>query len=265
VRFYRQQISGTTPTGDSVFIAEETAAPLPGFNSANNPNSPNWTKITATFDTSGLGNTFHIFWVLVWVEDSEGNMISELPGHGLSDKPGSLATIGDVPLEQVTFDDAQKTFSNNVGYLHSKFYVAPAGLQAPQLADPVLSIENAQAAPSSVLPGERVIISADIETVEASAEAIHVHFYADAQAYWAFQADPALHEPEAFDLEELPFIEQDKTDRAEVPYTTEGCGMQTLLIVAHVGAAEEAATAEVALDKGPCAVYFPLMPTQPHK
>ncbi|MDX1416438.1 MAG: hypothetical protein R3293_19720 [Candidatus Promineifilaceae bacterium] len=159
-RFYRQEMIGTTPTGDSVLIAEETTAPLPGFNSQNSPNSPNWTLVSTTFDTTGLDDTFHIFWVLVWVEDGAGNMIAELPGHGLSAKPGNLYTIGDAPLEQVTFNGEQKTFSNNVGYFHSKFHIAPVGLQAPSAADAVLTLTNAQVTPANAAPGEQVIISA---------------------------------------------------------------------------------------------------------
>ena len=260
VQFYRQQINGTTPSGDSVLIAEEATGPLPGFNSPNSPNLPNWTTVSTTFDTTGLDNTYHIFWVLVWVEDSSGNMIAELPGHGLDARPESLNAIGEVPLEEVTFNGEQKSFSNNVGYLHSKFYIAPAGLQASPPASPVLIITDAQAVPANVLPGERVIVSAEIQSLEAPADAVHLHFYSNAQAWHAYQADPTLHEPEAFDLEELPFIEEGKTDRSEVPYTAEGCGKQTLLVVAHVGAAEEAATAEVTLDKGPCISYSPVLP-----
>ena len=71
-------------------------------------------------------------------------MISELPGHGLSAKPGSLATIANVPLEEVTLDGVTSTFSNNVGYLHQVFYIAPEVTAAPPTADPVLSVADAE-------------------------------------------------------------------------------------------------------------------------
>jgi hypothetical protein len=48
----------------------------------------------------------------------------------------------------------------------------------------------------------------------------------------------------------------------EVSYNAEGYGMQTLLIVADTGAAEDMATAEVSLDKHPCLIYYPVMPIQ---
>src|SRR5690606_19439754 len=43
VRFYRQEMNGTNPTGDSVLIDEVAVAPLPGFNSDSHPDTANWT------------------------------------------------------------------------------------------------------------------------------------------------------------------------------------------------------------------------------
>ncbi len=81
VRFYRQpwDVSTQSPlSGDnSVLIAENTLPPIPSFNSST---SPNWTLSSASFDTTDLGDTYQVFWVLVWAEDSSGNMLPEL-GH----------------------------------------------------------------------------------------------------------------------------------------------------------------------------------------
>ncbi len=265
VRFYRQPIQGTTPLGNSVIIDQVAVDPLPGFNSPNSPDTPNWATATAMLDTTGLGNTYQIFWVLVWVEDGAGNMIKELPGHGLSEKPGSLTSIANAPLAKVTFDGAPKTFSNNVGFLHRKFYIASNGSPAPQDDDPNLSIENAQVTPSSASAGDRVIVSADILAEDASAEAIHVQLYPDAYAYQAYQDDPTLPPPRAFDVEMLPYIGEGESDRIEVPYRPQGCGTQTILITAEVGIGEIGATAEIMLDMGPCRVYSPLVPVQPQR
>ncbi len=262
IRFYRQEIQGTTPVGDSVLIDQVAIDPLPGFNSDTSPDTPNWTTTTAAFDTTGLDNSYHIFWVLVWVEDGSGNMIAELPGHGLSAKPGSLTSIGDVPLEQVMLDGAQKTFSNNVGYLHSKFYIAPQTPDPLPPGDPELQILNAQVTPANTLPGERVIVAADILSEGAPAEAVHIQFYPSAQAWNAHQDDPTLPGPRPFDEEVLPYIGAGETDHAEVPYTAQGCGTQAILIVAEAIAAEGQATAEVTLDKGSCIVYYPIIQMQ---
>jgi hypothetical protein len=261
-RFYRQPMSGTTPVGNSVLISQVSTGPLPGFNSETSPNTPNWKVVTTSLDTTGLDNTYQIFWVLVWVEDGSGNMIAELPGHGLSAKPGSLTTIADVPLEEVTLDGAAKTFSNNVGYLHSKFYIAPQATQAPPTTDPVLSIDNMQINPATPGPGERVIVSAEIFSVDAPADAVHVRLFPSAAAWHAHREDPSRPQPKPFDVELLPFIANGKSDQLEVPYQTNMCGKQEILIVAEAAGAEEVTTATAMYDNGPCLVYYPVMPIQ---
>jgi len=197
--------------------------------------------------------------VLVWAEDSGGNMLSELAGHGLSAKPGSLNSIADVPLEEVTPDGAQQTFSNNVGYLHSKFYIAPANAQSPSPLDPVLTIQNAQVTPEEAVPGEKVIVSLDILSEEAAADAVHIQFYPDAAAWQANQDDPSQPIPRAFDVEMLPHIAAGETDHLEVPYRAETCGTQNILIVAQAGAQLEAATATASFSTGPCLTYFAVL------
>lgn len=261
VRFYRQEIKGTTPVGDSVLIGEETAGSLPGFNSDSSPDTANWTTVTTTLDTTGLGDTYNIFWVLVWVEDGSGSMVAEIDGHGLSAKPGNLATIGDVPLEEVMLDGQSKTFSNNVGYLHSKFYIAQESPQPlPPPGEPVLEILNAQVTPAESAPGGRVIVSADILSESAPAEAVHVRLYPDAAAWQAYQNDASLPHPQPFDVEMLPFIDINETDRIEVPYSASSCGTQEILIVARAGIQTEAVTATATYSNGPCLVYNPVVP-----
>jgi hypothetical protein len=264
VRFYRQEVNGTLPSGNSVLIDEVEIDPLVGFNSDSAPDTPNWATASASFDTTGLGDTTHLFWVVVWAEDSSGAIISELPGHGLSAKPGTLNAIGDVPLELVTFNGEQKTFSNNVGYLHSKFYIASPGTQEPAPGvEPVLTIENVMISPSEATPGEKIIISANITSKEAVAGAVTVQFYPDAAAWRAYQQDPTLPAPRAFDVEMLPYIGKDETDKLEVPYrSSAACGTQEILIVARADTLSEPVTAAAKLDNGPCQVYFPVIAMQ---
>ena len=258
-RFYRQKLDGTIPQGDSVLIAETEIAPLPGFNSFSAPNTPNWTTTTTSFDTTGLGNSTHIFWVLVWAEDAGGNLIGEVPGHGLSAKPGTLNTIGDVPLEMVSLDGQQRTFSNNVGYLHSRFYIAPADAQGNRSADPVLTILNARVTPAETSPGERVIVSADILSEVAAADEVHVQFFPNAAAWQAYQQDSSLPAPLAFDVEMLPHIDVGETDHLEIPYRTAVCGTQNILIVARADPDAEPVTATATYSNGPCLTYFPVL------
>ena len=61
-----------------------------------------------------------------WLEDANGDMVEELPGHGLVEQPGELTRIGDVVMDN-TGDDGTPpnvSFSNNVGMLKMSFYVA---------------------------------------------------------------------------------------------------------------------------------------------
>ena len=171
-----------------------------------------------------------------------------------------LTSIGDVPLEEVTVDGAQKTFSNNVGYLHSKFYIAPETSPPERSpASPILSIQNVQVTPAQSTPGERVIISADILAGGAPAEAVHVLLYPDAQTWQAHQDDPSLPKPRAFDVEMLPYIRADESDPLEVPYRPQSCGTQEVLIWATVGAGADAVTATATVDNGACALYLPVV------
>ena len=259
VRFYRQQVNGTVPSGNSVLIEEVNLTPLPGFNSSSAPSTPNWTTADTSFDTSGLGDTTHIFWVLVWAEDSNGALISELPGHGLSARPGTLNTIADVPLEQVMYAGASKTFSNNVGYLHSRFYIAPADAPGNPFADPVLTIQDARVTPAETSPGERVIVSADILSEGAAADGVHVQFFPDTAAWQAYRQDPSLPPPRAFDVEMLPHIKAGETDHLEIPYRTAACGTQNILIVTQADPDAEPVTATATYSNGPCLTYFPVL------
>ena len=120
--------NGTTQLGD-------TTLPLPlafcgGFQDSSvdpcttSPGSTtnNWEYIYATWDTSMGGvtaNSTWKFWVVTWVEDN-GQLVSELPGHGLSSLPAAnvqFSSLADVPIE---------TYSNNLGFYNQVFTVLPA-------------------------------------------------------------------------------------------------------------------------------------------
>ncbi len=81
------------PNGGSYLISEQTLPPIPPFNESSGPNAqPNWTLVSTTFDTSKFqetknGNVHLVFWVVVWMQDGSGNLISEMPGHGLTAIP----------------------------------------------------------------------------------------------------------------------------------------------------------------------------------
>ncbi len=260
VRFYRQELDGTTPTGDSVLIEDVKASPLPGFNSDASPDSPNWLTVTTSFEaTDDMAEKYHFF----WVEDASGNMIGELPGHGLSELPETLTAIDDVSLEEVTIEGNDGnpqtvSFSNNVGFLHQKFYIASESTSNSEPAG-TLSIENARVTvgqpgeqnslPEPVDgPGEQVIVSADVVANGGSANGIVVHFG---------KGHP-LRGNHAFDIESIPFIREGDSNHLSVPYKASTCGTHEIVIVANPRRDSEtlAKTSFVV----PCLSYFPVLP-----
>jgi len=154
VRFYRQPWdtenqepqSGTA----SVLIEEVTTDAddldlrIPAFTEDADAD-PNWIEVTTAFDTTDLGDTDQVFWVLVWAEDSDGNLVDELTAHGLSASPDSLDEIDFVTdvvpiLETASWSEYRKDssgsceevditdtpFSNNVGVFKQSFHIAAA-------------------------------------------------------------------------------------------------------------------------------------------
>jgi hypothetical protein len=93
---------------DSIYIGQDVLDPLPGFNSPQHPDAPNWTVATTNFDTGnptvcgsrGCGDKDFLFWVVVWPEltDDDGDPVlrAELPDHSLTRIPGRLESIADV-------------------------------------------------------------------------------------------------------------------------------------------------------------------------
>jgi hypothetical protein len=116
--------------GNSFQIGSDQIIPsIAGFKAEGT--EPNWTTasvdfIPANFDAVKSGNAYMVFWVVVWMEDASGNLVAEMPGHGLTSIPASnLTQITKVPFEP---------YSNNVGMygVHQRFYICPTSGCAPQ-------------------------------------------------------------------------------------------------------------------------------------
>jgi len=262
VQFYRQEVKGTTPTGDSELIAEEIVAPLSGFLSPTSPDTPNWQTVTTSFEaTAEMGDRYYIFWVLVWLEDGQGNLVQELPGHGLSEIPATLTSITEVPLEQIDGGQSQAsggaesettTYSNNVGFLKVPFYIAPkssllAGANTRSVAGELV-IQNLTIMPDHADLGQEVVISGEIFAKGGAAQAVIVHF---------LEHDPE-HDTSAFDIENLPFIRPNEAYHFRVPHRETSCGTHRVWLVVNHGRDNEvwAKTSFVVS----CLHYFPVMP-----
>jgi hypothetical protein len=121
VRFYGQVYENAQLIGDSFLIGETSLGPLPGFNSESTQGEqPNWALAGVPFETTPHADKNLVFWVLVWAEDAQRNLMPELEGHGLTANPGSssFTQISQVPTED---------FGNNVGLYgsYTPFFIAP--------------------------------------------------------------------------------------------------------------------------------------------
>jgi hypothetical protein len=129
--------------GDSFQIgADQVIAGIAGFKA--NAAEPNWATATADFAPANFpaikgGNAYMVFRVAVWMQDANGELVDEMPGHGLTALPASNLT----QISQVKFEP----YSNNIGMygVHQQFYICPASGCVPQKgglsAEPVGSIK----------------------------------------------------------------------------------------------------------------------------
>jgi hypothetical protein len=110
-----------------VFIGEQTLAPIPAFctgpqgaiDAGAETDAPlNWVLgqvpwDTSTLDPAPLTDTTWKFWVVVWVEDSAGDLEREIPEHGPAGIPlQDLDSLAEVQ---------KKTYCTNVGFYNQVF------------------------------------------------------------------------------------------------------------------------------------------------
>jgi hypothetical protein len=181
VRFYFTPWNGTVAAGPSVLINEVVANPIPPFNDAQGA-PPNWVLVPTTFDTSKFdqtkdGNVNVVFWVIVWMQDKNGNIIKEMPGHGLTGIPGTLASFADAAkLEECQSDG--NCYSNNVGLYPQVFYIAGQSLgAAPGPTSATVDISKVGVSADRVTPNNSVVLSATLSSSGAAATGVNVKFY----------------------------------------------------------------------------------------
>jgi hypothetical protein len=76
VRFYGQPWNNNAnrPTGDSFLIGEDVTSPIPPFNTDTASPNSGLVQIPAPFDTTPYADQYLTFWVVVWMEDRDGNL-----------------------------------------------------------------------------------------------------------------------------------------------------------------------------------------------
>ncbi len=226
VRFYAQQIDTLNehrPVGDSVLINEVKLAAIPPF--SDDDDAPlNWVLAKTDFDTKGYDNNYLIFWVVVWIEDANGNLVPETEGHGLTKIPGDLKSLAGVEAE---------TYSNNVGFYNSAFYVFPelSVADATNLDGEPATIHIAETRLSGkrVFQGQMVDVSAQVKAENNSASGVTALFY---------DGDPHAGGV-VFGLERIPYVAENESYQVEAPYRAAACGKHELYVIVHEGTPEE--------------------------
>ncbi|MBV9037705.1 MAG: hypothetical protein JO182_24655 [Acidobacteriaceae bacterium] len=216
--------------GNSIPLGQAKINAIPAYMSSSNGGTmPNWALATIEFDTGNypqLQNQHIIFWTVAWMQDGNGNLVPEIPAHGLTSVPnGGLAQISDVPVEP---------YSNNVGAyaVHSPFFIAPANTSAAAattsaalqgtLGTPQIN-SSANASLSEYLP-----IKTLISAVGGELRNVSVHYY---------DGDPAKGGT-LIDRQTLHRIKADSSVLHQTLYMPQSCGVHTFYAQAYTKASD---------------------------
>ena len=144
----------------------------------------NWVLASTNFDTTGRANQSIGFWVVVWMEDGNGNLVQELASHGLTGNPSgatsSFAAITQFeemvnnPLKQQPTDPDQISFSNNIGFYRSAFHILPETSTstlrtASAVSLPTVKVERVDVSGTRLNPGGSVEGSVMLRNGDAGA------------------------------------------------------------------------------------------------
>ncbi len=230
VRFYAMpwdQVNGEQK-GPSILIGESKADAIPPFDDTKT--DLNWRLIHAPvpFDTTAYGGQFFTFWVVVWMEDGNGNLVKEIEGHGLTSIPGSLTQPSDVPLEMALNTRGQAaSYSNNVGFYHYAFPVLAreTGLGAPPPVNPAdITLKAVTAAKSRVRSGDLDEITAVLRAESDAASNLRIYFY---------DGDPAA--DGRLIATEIAWFEPRSNTKVRVPYHAPAEGVHRIWAVINKG------------------------------
>ena len=179
------------------------------------------------FDTSGThcggqscDNQDLVFWVVVWIQNADGTLGSELAEHG-------LATIPAAGEDFLAVANREQTYSNNLGFYNQVFHIFP---QTPVRPAPTplegeigTQILQVGAADRTLRRGQSTALAAKVHTGGRDVQGgLQVAFY---------DGDPIL-DGQLIGLQHLPHLNANSTYNYRVLFTPERCGSHTVYVVA---------------------------------
>jgi hypothetical protein len=256
VRFYAQpwdKATGQFTAGSgkygfakAVFIGEDILAPIlafcggsQGFDSCTDSSAkPNWVLAQVQWDTSTLGTqtseTSWVFWVVVWMEDSSGNLVSEIAQHGLTSIPNQdVDSLAEVPVE---------TYSNNLGFYNQMFTLNPSATTTAQARTVraglrQLAAEAFEGFPSAVLRDRTTTLRIRTRALGGQFQYVRAFLY---------QGDPRTG-GKLMDMDIIPVMTEGTPVVVPFRYQPRVCGQQRLFLEVIPSDGGEAAEATFGL------------------
>ena len=241
VDFYGQSYGNGNVTGNAFEIGQaKLTQPIPGYKSQTH-SGPNWVMARVPWNTSAWNPGPMVFWAVVWMEDQNGNRVSEITGHGLQQTPAeNLTSIAQVPIE---------SYSNNVGIygVHTQFQLlpapapgalqsSPAPLNPTSVRDVKVSVERQAALDSDV------DVLASLEAPESPVDSMSLSYY---------DGDPR-HGGKLFDHQIIHHIEANGSYVHRASFQVMSCGVHKIFAEAFSGSnpavISRGATVDVILD-----------------
>ncbi len=237
VQFYGQpwDQTGLVPAGNAFLIDQVELAALPGFNSeASQGTAPNWAiASTAKLDTGAYADQYLVFWVLVYITGPDGGLVAEMPGHGLTGIPPVLPSI-------TAATKYLQSYSNNIGFYRSLFYVAPKpSVASVDVQQAHVSLESVQASAPRVLLGNKLTVSGLVRSDDA-VDGLSV----------VFRDSAAAEAGTLFDVEPIAHVRAGGAHLVKTVHRPTTCGARVLSLAVVGTAATGQATVQVTLDFG---------------
>lgn len=221
----------------AVLIQTVTLPAIPPFDPTGN--ALNWLLTPAvTFDTadtkyaallpSGQQSSGVMFYVVVWMEDSNMKLLTELPFHGLTAMPPPSGGSDPTPSLAAWIKN-EDNFSNNVGLYYQEISVVslPEGVGAPSPlpTNPAsITVGKVKVSDNHANIGDRVLLTATLSATGATA-GVNMEF---------FDGDPA-DGGRLFRMNRIPYIGSDTQRLIQTFYQPATCGLHELFAIVNRG------------------------------